>query len=153
MAYSLSKENRSEPIIGQALLLDGDLVPLAMQMFPGNNSEKPYIRKTFEEMKQRYNVEDRTIQVTDKGLNCARNIYAAVKESNDGYIFSKSIHGTGFSEIEKQWLLLESEENVYTDYHDSNTFSYQSKALIIHSVPSFLYRFDAFQRLMSHYFF
>ncbi|MBR6934302.1 MAG: IS1634 family transposase [Clostridia bacterium] len=115
-----SKENRSEPIIGQAMLLDGDLVPIAMQMFPGNNSEKPYIRKTIEEMKQRYKVEGRTIQVADKGLNCARNIYAAVIESKDGYIFSKSIHGTGLNDIEKQWLLLENEENVFTDYRDSN---------------------------------
>lgn len=41
-----SKENRHEPIIGQALLLDADLVPEAMQMYPGNESEKPYIERT-----------------------------------------------------------------------------------------------------------
>lgn len=39
-----SKENRHEPIIGQALLLDADLIPLAMQMYPGNESEKPYLK-------------------------------------------------------------------------------------------------------------
>ena len=113
-----SKENRHEPIIGQALLLDADLVPLAMQMYPGNKSEKPYIRKLVEEMKQRYKVSGKTVQVADKGLNCARNIYAAVKEADDGYIFSKSIHGRGLSEKEKQWLLLENEANVFTDYKD-----------------------------------
>ena len=134
-----SKENRHDPIIGQALLLDADLVPLAMQMYPGNESEKPYIRKTIEEMKQRYNVSGKTVQVADKGLNCARNIYAAVKEANDGYIFSKSVHGRGLSDKEKQWLLLENSENVFTDYTDSkgnlkfrikacvDTFSYQFK--------------------------
>ena len=115
-----SKENRHDPIIGQALLLDSDLVPLAMQMYPGNESEKPYIRKIIEEMKQRYKVSGRTIQVADKGLNCARNIYAAVKEANDGYIFSKSIHGTGLSEQEKKWLILENDQNIFTDYTDSN---------------------------------
>ncbi len=31
-----SKENKHDPIIGQALLLDADLVPLCMQMYPGN---------------------------------------------------------------------------------------------------------------------
>ena len=46
-----SKENRHDPIIGQALLLDADLVPLGMQMYPGNESEKPYLRKAIEEMK------------------------------------------------------------------------------------------------------
>lgn len=50
------------------------------------------------------------MQVADKGLNCARNIYAAVKEANDGYIFSKSIHGRNLSEKEKKWLLLENEQ-------------------------------------------
>ena len=115
-----SKENRHDPIIGQALLLDADLVPLAMQMYPGNESEKPYIRKVIEEMKQRYKVSGKTVQVADKGLNCARNIYAAVKEADDGYIFSKSVHGRNLSETEKKWLLLENSENVYTNYTGSD---------------------------------
>ena len=115
-----SKENRHDPIIGQALLLDADLVPLAMQMYPGNESEKPYIRKVIEEMKQRYKVSGKTVQVADKGLNCARNIYAAVKEADDGYIFSKSVHGRNLSETEKKWLLLENSENVYTSYTGSD---------------------------------
>ena len=115
-----SKENRHEPIIGQALLLDADLVPLAMQMYPGNESEKPYIRKIIQEMNERYKVVGKTVQVADKGLNCARNIYAAVVEARDGYIFSKSIHGKGLSEKEKQWLLLENDANVYTDYLDKD---------------------------------
>ena len=134
-----SKENQHSPIIGQALLLDADLVPLAMQMYPGNESEKPYIRKMTEDMKQRYKVNGKTVQVADKGLNCARNIYAAVKEADDGYIFSKSIHGRGLSAAEKQWLLLENDQNVYSDYRDKNgtllfrlkscvdTFSYSFK--------------------------
>ena len=136
-----SKENRHDPIIGQALLLDADLVPLAMQMYPGNESEKPYIRKIIQEMKDRYKVTGKTVQVADKGLNCARNIYAAVVEANDGYVFSKSIHGKGLSEKEKQWILLENDANVYTDYRDKNgkllfrlkscvdTFSYKFKEL------------------------
>ena len=133
-----SKENRSEPIIGQALLLDKDLIPLAMQMYPGNESEKPYIRKIIEEMKSRYNVNGKTVQVADKGLNCARNIYAAVKEADDGYIFSKSIHGKGLSEKEKVWLLLENDANVFTDYKDDNgNILYRLKSC----VDNFEYKF------------
>lgn len=73
------QKNRHDPIIGKALLLDVDLVPAAMQMYPGNESEKPCIRKVIEEMKIRYKVSRKTVQVANKGLNCARNIYAAVK--------------------------------------------------------------------------
>ena len=134
-----SKENKHDPIIGQALLLDADLVPLAMQMYPGNKSEKPYIRKIIEEMKSRYQISGKTIQVADKGLNCARNIYAAVKEAGDGYIFSKSIHGRNLSEKEKLWVVLENDKNTWKDYTDKegkllyrlksyvDTFSYQFK--------------------------
>ena len=116
-----SKENRKEPIIGQALLLDGNQIPLNMEMFPGNESEKKYIRKLIEEMKAKANVRGRTIQVADKGLNCARNIYAAAKEANDGYVFSKSIHGKQLSAQEKKWLLLDDNEgNKWTEVTDSD---------------------------------
>ena len=134
-----SKENRHDPVIGQALLLDADLVPVAMQMYPGSESEKPYIRKAIEEMKCRYKISGKTVQVADKGLNCARNIYSAVKEANDGYIFSKSIHGRNLSGKEKKWVLLENDKNVWENHTDKNgkrlyrlkscvdTFSYQFK--------------------------
>lgn len=133
-----SKENRHDPIIGQALLLDADLVPLCMQMYPGNESEKPYIRNLIEQMKQRYKVSGKTIQVADKGLNCARNIYAAVKEANDGYIFSKSIHGRNLSEQEKQWVLLENSANVFQDHTDKNG---DLKFRIKSCVDKFSYKF------------
>jgi len=133
-----SKENRRDPIIGQALLLDADLVPLAMQMYPGNESEKPYIRKVIEDMKSRHKIDGKTVQVADKGLNCARNIYAAVKEANDGYIFSKSVHGNNLSEKEKKWLLLENDKNVWENYTDKDgKLLYRLKSC----VDSFSYQF------------
>jgi len=126
-----SKENSHCPIIGQALLLDSDLVPLGMHMYPGNESEKPYIRKVIEEMKQKYKVNSKTVQVADKGLNCARNIYAAVVEAHDGYIFSKSIHGRCLSQKEKEWVLLENSANVFTDYKDAKgNISYRLKSCV-----------------------
>ena len=127
-----SKENQHSPIIGQALLLDKDLVPLSMRMFPGNRSEKPYLRSVVEDMKSRCNVSGRTVQVADKGLNCARNIYAAVKEADDGYIFSKSVHGRNLSKAEKQWVLLEDDyANRYTPYYDDNgNMKYKIKSCI-----------------------
>ena len=135
----VSKEKRNEPVIGQALLLDSDLIPLAMQMYPGNESEKPYIRKVIEEMKQRYKVTGKTVQVADKGLNCARNIYAAAIEGNDGYIFSKSIRGKNISQAEKKWVLLENSANVFEDfYNEDNSIKFRLKSC----VDSFEYKFD-----------
>lgn len=98
-----SKENRKEPIAGLGLLLDANQIPVGMKLFPGNESEKPVIRKIIDDLKSRNSVSGRTIQIADKGLNCAENIFHAVK-NGDGYIFSKSVKQ--LPEIEKTWVLL-----------------------------------------------
>ena len=70
-------------------------------------------------MKIRNNVNGRVIQVADKGLNCARNIYAAVKEANDGYIFSKAIRGRTLSAEQKEWVLkVDDKYNRWTEVRD-----------------------------------
>ena len=115
-----SKENRRCPIIGQALLLDKEQIPLGMLMYPGNQSEKPYLRKMIEDTKTRYDIKGRVIQVADKGLNCAKNIYSAVKEANDGYIFSKSVHGRCIPDAERKWVLLKNDVNPWVDVKDSS---------------------------------
>ena len=112
-----SKEGSKGPIMGQALLLDADQVPLDTEFYPGNESEKPYLRKRVENMKSRNNVDGRVIQVADKGLNCARNIYAAVVETNDGYIFSKSVKGRNLDEDTKKWIL--SDDNSWVSVRNS----------------------------------
>lgn len=98
-----SKENRKEPVVGLGLLLDSNQIPVGMKLFPGNESEKPVIRKIIDDLKTRNCINGRTIQIADKGLNCAENIFHAVK-NGDGYIFSKSVKQ--LPEIEKTWVLL-----------------------------------------------
>ena len=126
-----SKENRRCPIIGQALLLDKEQIPLGMLMYPGNQSEKPYLRKMIEDTKTRYDIKGRVIQVADKGLNCAKNIYSAVKEANDGYIFSKSVHGRFIPDAERKWVLLKNDVNPWVDVKDSSgNIAYRYKECI-----------------------
>ena len=109
-----SKERRKDPIVGLGLLLDANQIPVGMKMFPGNQSEKPIIRNVIDELKKRNSVSGRTIQIADKGLNCAENIFHALK-NGDGYIFSKSVKL--LPEIEKTWVLL---PNDYKDVKNEN---------------------------------
>lgn len=109
-----SKENRKEPIVGMGLLLDVHQIPVGMKLFPGNESEKPVIRNIIDELKTRNSVSGRTIQIADKGLNCAENILHAVK-NGDGYIFSKSVRQ--LPETEKTWVLL---PNDYRDVKNTD---------------------------------
>ncbi len=136
-----SKEERHLPIIGQGLLLDEDQIPIGMAMYPGNQSEKPVLRETIDGLKSRFEAAGRIVQVADKGLNCARNIYAAAVEAGDGYIFSKAIHGRGLSDAERRWLLLEDgSENAWTDVRDEGgALLYRYKEC----VDEFEYRFES----------
>lgn len=109
-----SKENKKEPIGGLGLLLDANQIPIGMKLFPGNQSEKPIIRNIIDDLKKRNSVSGRTIQIADKGLNCAENIYHALK-NGDGYIFSKSVKQ--LPETEKTWVLL---DNDYRDIRNAN---------------------------------
>lgn len=107
-----SKENRRDPIVGLGLLLDANQIPIGMKLYPGNESEKPIIREVITKLKEKNNVNGRTIQVADKGLNCAKNIFFA-KEHGDGYIFSKSVKQ--LPETEKTWVLLKNDYKAVKD--------------------------------------
>lgn len=108
-----SKENRRDPIVGLGLLLDTNQIPIGMRLYPGNESEKPLLRKVISDLKRRHKVSGRTIQVADKGLNCAKNIFHALEEG-DGYLFSKSVKM--IPDIEEEWILLGQD---YTSVNDS----------------------------------
>ena len=132
------KDRKHEPIVAQALMLDSNQIPISMCMFPGNQSEKPYLRSQVEEMKLRCGISGKVIQVADKGLNCAENIYAATKESHDGYIFSKSVHGHNLSEQEKAWVVKE-ENSAWHEVRDGkNNLKYKYKE----DVGDYWYRFN-----------
>ncbi len=120
-----SKENRKSPIIGMGLLLDENQIPIAIDIFPGNQSEKPVLPKLINNLKATNKINGRTVVVADKGLNCSQNIYEA-KINDNGYIFSKSVKQ--LSDVEKSWVL---NENGYEDVLDNKgKLSYRFKSCI-----------------------
>lgn len=127
-----SKENRKEPIVGLGLLLDANQIPIGMKLFPGNQSEKPVIRNIIQDLKNRNSVSGRTIQIADKGLNCAENIFHALK-NGDGYIFSKSVKQ--LPDVEKTWVLLPN------DYRDVTNANGEVMYRIKECVDEFEYKF------------
>jgi Transposase len=117
-----SKENRKEPIIGMGLLLDEEQVPLTMKMYPGNESEKPILRQVINDMKKRHKVTGRTIQVADKGLNCAKNIIEAI-QNGDGYIYSQSVKM--LESKEKNWVLLDKDYQEVVDSENNLLYKFK----------------------------
>ncbi len=77
-ARAIHGERRADPIVGMGLLLDADCVPLGMRIHPGNESEKPVLKRAIDEMRRRAGVTGKVVRVADKGLNCADNVADAV---------------------------------------------------------------------------
>ena len=117
-----SKENRKDPLVGMGLLLDKNQIPIGMKLYPGNESEKPVLREIIASLKERNNIEGRTIHVADKGLNCAQNIYFS-RKNKDGYIFSKSVKQ--LPETEKVWVLLDNDYKEVKDNKGEVRFRYK----------------------------
>ena len=118
-----SKENRKDPIVGLGLLLDSNQIPIGMEMYPGNKSEKPLLRDVIDTLKKRNNITGRTIHVADKGLNCAQNI-AFTKKNGDGYLFSKSVKT--LPSKEKDWVLITRDYKSVKDRNGTELYRYKS---------------------------
>lgn len=86
-----SKEHRPEPIVQMGLLMDSHGIPMAYDLFPGNQSEKTSLRPILSRAKRDFDLA-KTIVVADRGLNTSDNIFFHQSEY-DGYVFAQSIRG------------------------------------------------------------
>lgn len=102
------KNHRPDPIVEMGLLMDRNGIPVAYDLFPGNESEKVHMRPVINRVKK--DIEDcRIIFVADRGLNTSDNIYwlngdnKGETNSRDGYVYGQSVRGA--SEEFKSWVL------------------------------------------------
>ena len=102
------KNRRPDPIVEMGLLTDRNGIPLAYELFPGNESEKVHMRPIIERVKNDY-TGCRIIFVADRGLNTSDNIYFLNGDNKgddnqrDGYVYGQSIRGA--DEEFKKWVL------------------------------------------------
>lgn len=102
------KNHRPDPIVEMGLLMDRCGIPVAFDIFPGNESEKVQMLPAVRRLKRQY-TSQRIIIVADRGLNTSDNIYylngSNKSESNplDGYVYGQSVRGAD-AEF-KEWVL------------------------------------------------
>ena len=113
------KEKRSEPIVQMGLFIDGNGIPIAYQLFPGNHIDQTTLRPALKKSIDRLNF-GRVIIVADGGLNSDKNIAHILSEEN-GYILAKSTKKSAKSV--KEWML---EEDGY-EWNEGRTFKVKSK--------------------------
>lgn len=125
------KNHRPDPIVEMGLMMDTNGIPVAYDLFPGNESEKVHMRPIIERIKREY--EDcRIIFVADRGLNTSDNIYwlngdnkSDVNE-RDGYVYGQTIRGAD-AEF-KSWVLSGGyKTDIIYDDGDKVTFKHKSR--------------------------
>lgn len=102
------KNHRPDPMVEMGLLMDRKGIPLAFDLFPGNESEKVHMRPIINRIKNEFS-DSRIIFVADRGLNTSDNIYYLNGDNKgeintrDGYVYGQSVRGAD-AEF-KTWVL------------------------------------------------
>lgn len=126
------KNHRPDPIIELGLLMDGTGIPLAYELFPGNESEKLHLRPLVNRSRIDFGFQ-RTIVVADRGLNTSDNMYFLAGKNDqdtnhrDGYVYGQSIRGA--DQEFKNWVI---DKNGYVqtpidDNGERITFTHKSR--------------------------
>ena len=126
------KNHRPDPIVEMGLLMDRNGIPVAYDLFPGNESEKVHMRPMINWVKNELE-NSRIIIVADRGLNTSDNIYwingdnKSENNERDGYVYGQSVRGAD-AEF-KKWVL---EKDGYTvekimDNGKEITFTHKSR--------------------------
>lgn len=127
------KNHRPDPIVEMGLLMDKNGIPLAFDMFPGNESEKLHMRPIINRVKTEFE-SGRIIFVADRGLNTSDNIYfingdnKADYNPRDGYVYGQSVRGAD-AEF-KEWVLSGNYQRETTKDEDGNEITFVHKSRI-----------------------
>lgn len=102
------KNKRPDPIVEMGLLMDASEIPLAYNIFPGNESEKNSLVPIFNRTKNQFQL-DRTIVVADRGINTSDNVIhisgTSIEQAKklNGYVYGQSVRGA--DQEFKDWVL------------------------------------------------
>lgn len=128
------KNHRPDPIVEMGLLMDRKGIPLAFDLFPGNESEKVHMRPLINRVKNQFS-DTRIIFVADRGLNTSDNIYylngdnKGEDNQRDGYVYGQSIRGA--DREFKEWVLSgEYLKDTFIDEDGKEKISFMHKSRI-----------------------
>ncbi len=127
------KNHRPDPIVEMGLLMDRKGIPLAFDLFPGNESEKVHMRPLVSRIKNEF-TDTRIIFVADRGLNTSDNIYYLNGDNKgdgnqrDGYVYGQSVRGAD-AEF-KKWVLSKGYRKTKLKDDDGNEISFIHKSRI-----------------------
>ena len=127
------KNHRPDPIVEMGLLMDRNGIPIAYDLFPGNESEKIHMRPIVNRFKEQF-TDSRVIFVADRGLNTSDNIYflngdnKSENNRRDGYVYGQSVRGA--SDEFKKWVLSDGYQTDMVTADDGSKVKFVHKSRI-----------------------
>lgn len=109
----MCKEHRPNPIVQMGLFMDNSGLPVAYQLFPGNNNDCTTLLPVLKRIRREFGV-GKAVVVSDKGMNTHKNAYY-LANSRGGYVFSQSVRG-GTKELKAYVLKDAGYEWIGNDY-------------------------------------
>ena len=116
--YGASKEHRPNPIVGMGLFMDGDGLPLSMNIYPGNRNEQKTLIPEETKIVKNFKLEDtKIILCTDAGLSSDKIKKYNIKDGR-AFVITQSLKKLK-SEIKEKvfdksdWRIVGDLRNVY----------------------------------------
>ena len=89
--YGHGKDGKAKPLVGMGLFMDGNGLPIAMNIFPGNENETKHLIPLQEEIAKEYNLENKeTIICTDAAM-CTDEIKQFNIKDGKAFVITQSI--------------------------------------------------------------
>ena len=116
--YGHGKDGKAKPLVGMGLFMDGNGLPIAMNIFPGNESETKHLIPLQEKIAKDFNLEDKkTIICTDAAM-CTDEIKQFNIKDGRAFVITQSIKK--LKEIYKEevfkdnnWRVIGDLKNIY----------------------------------------
>ncbi len=89
--YGKGKDHKPKPLVGMGLFMDGNGLPIAMNIFPGNENETKHLIPLQEKISKEFNLEDKkTIICTDAAM-CTDEIKQFNIKDGRAFVITQSI--------------------------------------------------------------
>lgn len=89
--YGINKQHQPKPQVGMGLFMDGDGIPLAMNIFPGNESETKQLLPTENKIVDKFKLKDSRIVICTDAALCTDEVKNYNIKDGRGFVITQSL--------------------------------------------------------------
>jgi len=89
--YGINKQHRPNPQVGMGLFMDGDGLPLAMNIYPGNASETKQLIPTESKIVDKFKLKDTKLVICTDAAMCTDEVKRFNVNNGRGFVITQSL--------------------------------------------------------------